>query len=250
MILPIALGLARYFTTRYRIRADRVELKRGLLSTHILSTPLDRVRTVDLTASPIHRVLGLTTVRIGTGTAAKLGEDGLDLDGLPADARPRAARPAADLDRAPAPPAEDGARRRRPPAGERVVARFEPGWLRYAPFTSAGLVLVAGVIGVGSQVLDGLGLFDDLDGEEIDQTVTGLGALVVAPRRSSSWSPSWPRPSRSSATSSPTATSRSATPPPTAPGTYAAGCSPPARPASTTTGCAGSRSASRGGCGW
>ncbi len=181
VILPIALGLARYFTTRYRIRADRVELKRGLLSTHILSTPLDRVRTVDLSASPVHRVLGLATVRIGTGTAAKLGEEGLDLDGLPS-ARARALRGQLLTSIAtPAPPAEDGV----PPApavgGERLVARFEPGWLRYAPFTSAGLVLVAGVIGVGSQVLEGLGFYDNLDGEAIDDTVTGLGAFVVLP---------------------------------------------------------------------
>ena len=67
--VPVALGLARYLTTSFRIADGRVELKRGLLNKHVLSTPIDRVRTVDVTASPIHRVLGLTTVRIGTGTA-------------------------------------------------------------------------------------------------------------------------------------------------------------------------------------
>ena len=181
IVIPIGLGLARYYTTRYRIHADRVELKRGLLSTHILSTPLDRVRTVDLTASPIHRVLGLATVRIGTGTAAKLGEDGLDLDGLPAErARALRAQLLSSIASAPATDPETG----EPApvvAGERLVARFEPGWLRYAPFTSAGLVLVAGILGVGSQVLEGLGFFNNLDGEVIDETVTGLGALVVLP---------------------------------------------------------------------
>ncbi|MEJ7794023.1 MAG: PH domain-containing protein [Nocardioides sp.] len=181
VVIPIGLGLARYYTTRYRIHADRVELKRGLLSTHILSTPLDRVRTVDLTASPVHRVLGLATVRIGTGTAAKLGEDGLDLDGLPAE-RARALRAQLLTSIAPS-PAADPERGEPAPVmgGERLVARFEPGWLRYAPFTSAGFVLVAGILGVASQVLDGLGLFDDLDGAAIDRTLTGLGALVVLP---------------------------------------------------------------------
>ncbi len=181
IVIPIGLGLARYYTTRYRIHADRVELKRGLLSTHILSTPLDRVRTVDLSASPIHRILGLSTVRIGTGTGAKLGEDGLDLDGLPAE-RARALRAQLLSSVAPAPVADPETGEPAPVvAGERLVARFEPGWLRYAPFTSAGLVLVAGILGVGSQVLEGLGFFDRLDGEAIDDTVTGLGALVVLP---------------------------------------------------------------------
>lgn len=182
IVIPIGLGLARYYTTRYRIQAERVELKRGLLSTHILATPLDRVRTVDLSASPIHRILGLSTVRIGTGTGAKLGEGGLDLDGLPAD-RARALRAQLLTSLAPATaPAEPGTFGPPPaPGGERTVARFEPRWLRFAPFTSAGLVLVAGVLGVGSQVLEGLGVFDGLDGETIDQTVTGLGALVVLP---------------------------------------------------------------------
>lgn len=181
IVIPIGLGLAKYYTTRYRIHADRVELKRGLLSTHILSTPLDRVRTVDLTASPVHRVLGLSTVRIGTGTAAKLGEDGLDLDGLPAG-RARALRAQLLTSIASAPVADPATGEPAPVvAGERLVARFEPGWLRYAPFTSAGFVLVAGILGAGSQLVDGLGLFDDFDGEAIDETLTGLGALVVLP---------------------------------------------------------------------
>ena len=69
--IPMALGVLRYFTTYFRITESRVELRRGLLNRHLLSTPLDRVRTVDITASLTHRVLGLTTVRIGTGTHAR-----------------------------------------------------------------------------------------------------------------------------------------------------------------------------------
>ena len=173
--IPILIGLVRYWTTRFRISDERIELERGLISRHAVSTPLDRVRTVDLTASPIHRLLGLSTVRIGTGSAS---EGGLDLDGLATglarELRARLLHSIGPL----APAAEEDETH---PGGERVVARFEPGWLRYAPFTSAGLVLTAGVIGVGSQVLDGLGVFDNLDPEAIDRTVTDLGALVALP---------------------------------------------------------------------
>jgi len=176
--VPIAIGLVRWWTTRYRIAGDRIELERGLLSRHAVATPLDRVRTVDLTASPIHRLLGLSTVRVGTGSA---GEGGLALDGLATDrARELRARLLSSI--SPVPPGREptpeGADH---PGGERVVARFEPRWLRYAPFTSAGLVLTAGVIGVGSQVLDGLGVFEGIDGEAIGREVTAIGALVALP---------------------------------------------------------------------
>jgi putative membrane protein len=173
--VPIVIGLVRYWTTRFRISDDRIELERGLVSRHAVATPLDRVRTVDLTASPIHRLLGLSTVRVGTGSAS---EGGLDLDGL-ATEQARALR--ARLLHSIAPLAAVAEEDESHPGGERVVARFEPGWLRYAPFTSAGLVLTAGVLGVGSQVLDGLGILGGLDGEAIDRQVTQLGALVALP---------------------------------------------------------------------
>lgn len=174
---PIAIGLVRYWTTRFRISGGRIELERGLLSRHAVATPLDRVRTIDLTASPVHRLLGLTTMRIGTGSS---GEGGLALDGL---STPRARMLRSQLLHAVPPPVADdavegGVRR---DDGERVVARFEPGWLVYAPFTSAGLVLTAGVLGVGSQVADGLGLLDGLDGETIDREVTAVGPLLAVP---------------------------------------------------------------------
>jgi putative membrane protein len=150
--VPVALGLLRYLTTSFRITADRIELRRGLLNKHLLSARLDRVRTVDVTASPIQRLLGLTTVRVGTGTASTSGEDRVDLDGLPAE---RARRLRADLLHAGYTAAEE------PAAGEaapvRVVLRLDPTWVRFAPLTSSGMVVAAAVLGVGSQVLDGVG---------------------------------------------------------------------------------------------
>ena len=92
--IPVALGLLRYLTTSFRITGGRIELRRGLLNRHVLSTPVDRVRTVDLTSSVIHRLLGLTKLRIGTGTASTSDEDSIDLDGLPL-VRARALRRAA-----------------------------------------------------------------------------------------------------------------------------------------------------------
>lgn len=152
--VPVAIGLLRYLTTRYRFTPDRVELSRGLLDRHVLSTPLDRVRTVDVTASLVHRLLGLATVRIGTGTASSDSEERLDLDGLPAE-RARGLR--AELLHAAAEGPPDV------PVRDRVVLRFDPGWARFAPLTSSGLVITAGLVGGGFQLLSELGAFRDVE---------------------------------------------------------------------------------------
>lgn len=150
VLVPVALGLLRYLTTSFRIAAGRIELRRGLLNRHVLSTPLDRVRTVDLTASLVQRVLGLTTVRIGTGTASTDDDDRLDLDGLPTD-RARALRE--ELLHATPEAREEAAA----PENARVLLRFDPMWARFAPFTGAGLLLGLGVLGAAFQLLVTLG---------------------------------------------------------------------------------------------
>ncbi|HRD62455.1 MAG TPA: PH domain-containing protein, partial [Nocardioides sp.] len=151
---PIALGVLRYLTTSFRIAAGRIELQRGLLSRHVLSTPVDRVRTVDLTSSLIHRLLGLTTVRIGTGTASTNDEDRIDLDGLPLD---RARELRAELLQTAA--ADDTAAQEADP--ERVVVTFDPAWVRFAPLTGSGIVIAAAALGALSQLLQAVGFFQE-----------------------------------------------------------------------------------------
>ncbi|MBM9459371.1 PH domain-containing protein [Nocardioides sp. zg-536] len=169
---PITLGVVRYLTTTYRITADRVELRRGLLHRHQLSAPIDRVRTVDLTASPVHRLLGLATVVIGTGSAVG-DEERLELDALSRDQaaalRERLLR-AAGAAQAPEPtapwPAPDGAITTPPAptapgaaaAPEVVLARFSASWLWYAPFSGALLVVLGASAGVLNEVAEFLEL--------------------------------------------------------------------------------------------
>src|SRR5690606_14460341 len=82
LALLMLRGLLRYATTRYRITAERVELHTGLLQRRYLSIPRDRIRSVDLTANPMHRVFGLSVVKVGTGQAG----GGLDTTELALDA--------------------------------------------------------------------------------------------------------------------------------------------------------------------
>lgn len=156
VLVPVVLGVLRYLTTSFRIAQDRVELRRGLLSRHVLSTPVDRVRTVDLTSPLTHRLLGLTTVRIGTGTGDD--EGALDLDGLPLERarelRAELLREAPVADEAMAIPVVD-------------TLRLDPRWARFAPLTSTGLVLGAGVLGVAVQGLNTVGGAGVLDVDSV-----------------------------------------------------------------------------------
>ena len=80
----VLAGVLRWRTTRYRITGDRVELRTGWLRRERRSVPRDRIRTVDLTASPLHRVFGLSVVRVGSasGTSGMDRSAQVDLDAV------------------------------------------------------------------------------------------------------------------------------------------------------------------------
>ncbi|MEV7384005.1 PH domain-containing protein [Streptomyces lydicus] len=79
--LALVVGLGRYFTTTYRVTAYHVQVRRGLLRREVLSVPRDRIRSVDVSARVLQRVLGLRRLAIGTGRSNRHG-DGLVLDAL------------------------------------------------------------------------------------------------------------------------------------------------------------------------
>ena len=146
----VLLSLVRWFSTRYRITPSQVQLRTGLVRRRTITAPADRVRSVDVTAHALHRVLGLARVVIGTGTSDRKKE-ALSLDGLTAPAA--AALRAELLHRTPVAgsagvvPAWGG-----PPA-EQLVARLDPAWIRYAPFTLSGAITGLAIIGLGWRVL-------------------------------------------------------------------------------------------------
>jgi putative membrane protein len=177
VLIPVGLGVLRYWTTSYRIAAGRIELRRGLLNRHVLSTPVDRVRTVDITAPPVHRLLGLTSVRIGTGSASTDDDERLDLDGLPVE---QARRLRADLLR-PGPAGTPDAAAEAPVAVERPVLVFDPAWVRFAPFTSSGVAIAGGVLAVGSQVLNSVGGFGRLHPERLAEDAAAWSLWAAVP---------------------------------------------------------------------
>ncbi len=149
VLIVIALGLIRWFTTTYRVTPTQIQVRRGLLGRSTLSVPRDRVRTVDVTSHLMHRVLGLARITIGTGQTDRKKEDGLRLDALSTEAAVRLRNELLHEGRRAAPPrtvrdgASDGSVDGRSPAPpRRLIARLDPAWVRYAPFTLSGLVTI------------------------------------------------------------------------------------------------------------
>ncbi|TDH56246.1 hypothetical protein E2F47_08125 [Mycobacterium eburneum] len=146
LAVTAALGVARWFTTSYRIEGDldsgQVQLRSGVLQRKVLSVPRNRIRSVTTDARPLHRLLGLTVLRVSTGQEAK-GDNVFELDAVEADqvSRLRATLLAGSAEPA---GAEPGAA-----AVEAVVlARWRPSWLRYSPLSLSGLVTIGAAVGV------------------------------------------------------------------------------------------------------
>jgi putative membrane protein len=144
----IVLAILRWVMTRYRITPDRLQLRKGVFRRTTIDVRRDRIRTVDVTAHFMHRILGLAKVVIGTGTSDRRGVGGLELDGLDVDYAETLR--AELLHRAPAASAEAAA----PTAPWEVeLARFSPRWVWFAPFTLSGLITAAALLGFGFRLV-------------------------------------------------------------------------------------------------
>jgi putative membrane protein len=143
--MTVAFGIARWFTTTYRIEPDEVQLRTGLLQRKVLSVPRNRIRSVQTDARLLHRMLGLTVLRVSTGQEAR-GETQFALDAVEADQVPRLR---AILLADSLAPAADTAEQAGPPG--RVLARWDPSWLRYSPLSFTGLAMILAAVGLAYQ---------------------------------------------------------------------------------------------------
>ncbi|SEB51982.1 putative membrane protein [Nocardioides exalbidus] len=196
IILPIAIvgpvlfGVLPWLTTHYRLTSTQIQVRKGILNKQTSTAPLDRVRSVDLEASLLHRVLGVQKVQVGTG----VDDDRITLDALAvADAqalrttllhRRSAPEPATVAE---APDAGDDASAERAPRpttyvepAPTVLARIDWSWLRFAPFSLGRLVIVAGAVGLFSQFADNLPIWNEDTATSAWQWITQFALAVVA----------------------------------------------------------------------
>lgn len=167
----------RWRRTRYRIGPERAELHTGLLLVKRRSLARERIRTVDLTAHPLLRILGLVKVRIGTGEHTGGGESTLELDPVSRAEGERLRQELLARGTAGVPEAEQ----------EGTLAVLDPRWIRYAPVSfvapllggaAVGAVMqVSQWFGVQTQVIDWVG--ERVRGTPLLWTVVVLAALAL-----------------------------------------------------------------------
>lgn len=139
----VVIGVARWFTTSYRVDAAQLQLRTGLLQRKVLSLPLNRIRSVSSDARLLHRVMGLAVVRVSTGQEAKgdSGSGAFELNAVEVRQVPQLkaillADSTEPTDHAPA------------DVEDEVLARWQPAWLRYSPLSVSGLLSLAAAAGV------------------------------------------------------------------------------------------------------
>ncbi|MFI9273470.1 PH domain-containing protein [Kitasatospora sp. NPDC052896] len=169
-LIVTGINLTRVLTTGYRITEARLEMRSGLLFRSRRAVPLERIRSAEVTARPLHRLLGLATVSVGAAVHGGSAAHGLSLDGVTiaqANALQQELlnRRAALLAHPPtgAGPVE--------PLVPAPVAELSWSWLRYAPLT---------VWGVGG-LLAALGIcYNTLHEMQIDPLRLGVVHQLVA----------------------------------------------------------------------
>src|SRR5690606_11718966 len=154
----VGFGLTRWFTTTYRVSPTHVELRTGLVQRRTLSVPRSRIRSVDIEADLLHRLLDLAVVVVGTGQQAESGEK-FELDSLSARVAPAlraellahtaAAESTAAVGAA---GAIEGAGGAEPAERGREIGHWQPAWVRYAPLSLTGFAVLAPLIALPFQL--------------------------------------------------------------------------------------------------
>ncbi|AYJ50850.1 PH domain-containing protein [Rhodococcus sp. P1Y] len=137
----VVFAILRWFTTSYRIGPVHVQLRTGVFQKKLLSVPRSRIRSVDIEAGVLHRVLGLSILRIGTGQQADKGEK-FELNALDAKVVPALREEL--LERVTRQPDTVDAL----PVVENEIAHWQVSWVRFAPFSFTGVVTIAAAVGV------------------------------------------------------------------------------------------------------
>jgi putative membrane protein len=176
LALAVAFGILRWFVTTYRIAPDEVQLRSGVLQRSVLSLPRNRIRSVSTDARVLHRLLGLTVLRVSTGQEARLDGD-FTLDAVSAEEVPRLRAVLLADSLAVAENAE---------VPGRVLARWHPSWLRYSAASLTGLAMILAAVGVAHQAGAGMALRDSpfaqsgLDAAQRFGAAATAGAAVMA----------------------------------------------------------------------
>ncbi|NRQ38603.1 PH domain-containing protein [Nonomuraea sp. NN258] len=170
----VVFAVVRWLTFTYEIVGDRLEIKRSLVSRSIRTIPVERIRGVDVSTPPMHRLLGLAILKIDTGASGDKEEAALDGVTVAEAERLKSVllRAAALAPHAPPTGAATGAGTEvgtdagaAPVQDEHLIIGVPRRWLLYGPLSGAYLLtpfaLVGGAIGLAFQWGNELGFGQD-----------------------------------------------------------------------------------------
>ena len=138
----IVIGVLRWVTTTYRITDSHVQIKRGILNRQLLSVPRDRIRSVDVDSTILHRIFGLSIVKVGTG--ASHGTDNLEFNAMRTEDVLAFRREM--LSHVPKNVVVQSAAGHDAEPVLHNFSRWRPSWVRYAPFTLSGVSSIIVVV--------------------------------------------------------------------------------------------------------
>jgi putative membrane protein len=179
-LVLLAWSSLEWLRRTYALEGGALRLEEGVLARKLRAVPFDRIQQVDLVRKPLHRLLGVATLRVETAGGGSAAEVDLDVVTL-AEARAlrsRLLQAKARLADAPAPVEAAAA-----PA-ERVLLRLRLGEVMLAGITgsrAAAALVVLGPLSQASDWFPGLNdwLFRRFDPESVAPT-TPAAFLAVA----------------------------------------------------------------------
>ncbi|MGC0362960.1 putative membrane protein [Rhodococcus sp. 27YEA15] len=178
----VVYGVLRWVTTTYRIGPVHVQLRTGVFQKKLLSVPRSRIRSVDVEAGVMHRLLGLSVVRIGTGQQAggRHESNKFELNAL-ATAVVSELRSAllAGARSEPRPNGSDGSTAVTTVPTDVEIGHWRVGWVRYAPFSVTGIAIIAAIVGISFQYGIGSAVANSSTVTDSVNRLEGLGVTVL-----------------------------------------------------------------------
>jgi putative membrane protein len=139
----------------YTLETGALRLEEGVLARKLRVVPFDRIQQVDLVRKPLHRLLGVATLRVETAGGGRGAEVDLDVVAVGEAQALRAGLLRAKAGAAATPVEEEAAAALAPAAPpERVLLRLSVGEVMLAGITGTRAAAVLAVLGPLSQVSD------------------------------------------------------------------------------------------------
>jgi putative membrane protein len=155
VVVLLVVTTLEWWRRTYALEAGALRLEEGVLARKLRVVPFDRIQQVDLVRKPLHRLLGVATLRVETAGGGRAAEVDLDVVAVGEAQALRASLLRAKAGAAATPAEEEAAAGPAPAApAERVLLRLSVGEVMLAGITGTRAAAVLAVLGPLSQASD------------------------------------------------------------------------------------------------